>query len=87
MLRPCPVRDLHAVILPALAVDRNGNRLGFGAGYYDRFLTDVHLPTIALAYDFQIVGEIPAESTDIPVSFIVTESEIIRCRNNSHTSP
>jgi 5-formyltetrahydrofolate cyclo-ligase len=81
MYRPVPVSDIQVIIVPALAVDRRGNRLGFGAGFYDRFLHDVQLPVISLVYDFQIVPEVPQESTDVPVSFIVTENEIIRCRN------
>ena len=81
MYRPVSASDLQVVVVPALAVDRNGNRLGFGAGFYDRFLQDISLPTIALAYDFQIIKEVPQETTDIPVSFVVTEQEIIRCRN------
>ena len=79
--RPVAVADLNVVIVPALAVDRKGNRLGFGAGFYDRFLHDVNLPTIALAYNFQVVDVVPVEQTDIPVSFIVTEREIVKCRN------
>ncbi|MFZ4620011.1 MAG: 5-formyltetrahydrofolate cyclo-ligase [Bacteroidota bacterium] len=81
MVRPVPVADLQVIVVPAMAVDRAGNRLGFGAGFYDRFLHDVQLTTIALAFDFQIVDSVPAEKTDIPVSYIVTEQEIIRCRN------
>ena len=79
MYRPVSVADLQVIVVPALAVDRNGNRIGFGAGYYDRFLHDVQLPTIVPAYDFQVVKEVPVTSTDVPVSFIVTENEIIRC--------
>lgn len=78
MYRPVPVHELQAVIVPALAVDREGNRLGFGAGYYDRFLHDVQLPSIALAFDFQLTNRLPVEATDVPVSFVVTESSIIR---------
>jgi len=81
MYRPVPVADIQVVIVPALAVDRKGNRLGFGAGFYDRFLQDVSVPIISLVYEFQVVQTVPQESTDIPVSFIVTENEIIRCRN------
>lgn len=81
MYRPVPVADLQVVVVPALAVDRKGHRLGFGAGFYDRFLHDVQLPTIALAYDFQVIDNVPQEPTDIPVSYIVTDGEIIRCRN------
>lgn len=81
MYRPVPVADIQVIIVPALAVDRNGNRLGLGAGFYDRFLHDVQLPVISLVYEFQVVPVVPQESTDVPVSFIVTENEIIRCRN------
>ena len=81
MYRPVSAEELHVVIVPALAIDRKGNRLGFGAGFYDRFLHDLQSPTIALAYDFQVVNNVPIESTDIQVSYIVTENEIIRCRN------
>jgi len=79
MYRPVKVEDLQVIVVPALAVDRDGNRLGFGAGFYDRFLHDVQLPTIVPAYDFQVVKEVPSETTDVKVSFIVTENEIIRC--------
>lgn len=81
MYRPVPLSELQVIIVPALAVDKKGNRLGFGAGFYDRFLYDVRIPIIALVYDFQIVKEVPQEPTDVPVSFIVTENEIIHCRN------
>lgn len=81
MYRPVSPSELQVVVVPALAVDRNGNRLGFGAGFYDRFLQEIKAPKIALAYDFQIVDEVPRENTDVPVSFVITEQEIIRCRN------
>lgn len=80
--RPVAIADVNVVVVPALAVDRKGNRLGFGAGFYDRFLHDVNLPTVALAYNFQVLNDVPQEQTDIPVSFIVTESEIIKCTAN-----
>lgn len=74
--------DLDLVIVPGVAFDRQGNRLGYGAGYYDRFLKGLkHRPLlIALAFDVQIMDEIPAEDHDVPLDLIVTESEIIDCR-------
>lgn len=69
---------LDAVLVPAAAVDRNGNRLGWGKGYYDRFLesiTDSPL-VLAVVFDSDIVIEVPVESHDLPVGAIVTESEV-----------
>lgn len=69
---------LDAILVPAAAVDRNGNRLGWGKGYYDRFLssmTDSPL-VLAVVFDSDIVIEVPVESHDLPVGAIVTESEV-----------
>lgn len=81
MVRPVPISELQVILVPALAVDRSGNRLGYGAGFYDRFLAGVPVPTIVPAYDFQLVPAVPTESTDIPVHYVVTEEEVVRCRN------
>lgn len=78
--RPFKIADVDVVIVPAVAVDRSGNRLGFGAGFYDRFLHDVQLPTIALAYDFQLMPAVQTEQFDVPVNYVVTDQEIIKCR-------
>ena len=71
--------EIEVIIVPVLAVDRKGNRIGFGGGFYDRFLHDLQIPSVALAYDFQIYNSIPVEKHDHPVSFIISENEIIRC--------
>lgn len=81
MCRPVAISELQVVVVPALAVDSKGGRLGFGAGFYDRFLSAVSVPTIALVYDFQMTESVPQENTDIPVSYAVTDAGIIRCRN------
>ncbi len=81
MCRSVPLSELQVVIVPALAVDRTGRRIGFGAGFYDRFLAAVSVPVIALVYDFQIADTVPQENTDIPVSYIVSDAGIVRCRN------
>lgn len=66
-------------IIPGVAFDRKGNRLGFGGGYYDRFLSGAacreHSFFVALAYDFQIVESVPAGEWDQPVQAICTEKE------------
>jgi 5-formyltetrahydrofolate cyclo-ligase len=67
------------VLVPGLAFDRAGNRLGMGKGHYDRFLAEVRAPKIALAYDFQIAEKLPAEAHDQRVDVIVTEKNVILC--------
>ena len=69
------------VIIPGIAFDRKGNRAGYGVGFYDRLLKNLkpHVPLIALAYDLQIVSEIPTDGKDVRVHKILTEKEIIEC--------
>lgn len=81
MVRPVPADALQAVVVPALAADRRGHRVGYGAGFYDRFLAGITVPTFVLAYDFQLIPQVPNEPTDVPVSFVVTEEEVIPTRN------
>jgi 5-formyltetrahydrofolate cyclo-ligase len=71
--------DADMIIIPGAAFDRSGNRLGYGAGYYDILLSEMKktLPVIALAYDEQIVDSIPPEKHDITVDMIITDKEII----------
>lgn len=64
-------------IVPALAFDPNGFRLGFGKGYYDRFLSNTHVKTVGICYDGCIFEELPHGKYDRKVSMIVTESRII----------
>lgn len=60
------------VIMPGLAFDTQGNRMGYGGGFYDKFLAaEPEHPTVALCYSFQIVEHIPAEAYDIPVDTVL----------------
>jgi len=74
--------QLDIVVLPGSVFDLSGYRLGYGGGYYDRFLQTLGSETviIGLAYEFQVVNEVPREPHDIPVHQIVTENRIICCR-------
>jgi 5-formyltetrahydrofolate cyclo-ligase len=69
---------LDAVLVPAAAVDRDGNRLGWGKGYYDRFLETVDGSplVVAVVFDSDVVTTVPVEPHDIPVAAIVTEYEV-----------
>lgn len=62
------------ILTPGVAFDRNGNRMGFGKGYYDKYLSGYpECVTIGVAYDMQMAEEIPVEETDVPLDFMVTE--------------
>jgi len=76
-------KELDLILVPAVAFDLNGYRLGYGGGYYDRFLSSLtgKIPTVGLAFEMQIIQKIPAESTDQPVDYIATEKKIIDCVN------
>lgn len=69
--------EIDLVVVPGLAFTQNGYRLGFGGGYYDRFLANYQGNTISLAFEDQIVEEIPVESHDIPVRKIIGSEGVI----------
>jgi 5-formyltetrahydrofolate cyclo-ligase len=74
-------RDLDVVVVPLLAFDRAGHRLGYGAGYYDRFLSSyTQAKKIGAAFSCQEIGSVPADENDVAMDMIVTEREIISCR-------
>lgn len=68
------------VVVPGLAFDRRGNRLGRGFGYYDRFLGALpeSVPRVGLASADQLVREVPVDAWDVPVHALVTEEGVIR---------
>ena len=65
--------DVHALVLmPGLAFDRQGHRIGYGGGFYDKFLArEPEHPTVALCYDFQMLPELETEEFDIPVDTVL----------------
>ncbi|WP_113927553.1 5-formyltetrahydrofolate cyclo-ligase [Bacillus sp. P14.5] len=70
---------IDLVIVPGLAFMRSGYRLGFGGGYYDRFLANYQGRTLSLAFHEQVVKEVPVEHFDIPVGKIITEGAVLNC--------
>lgn len=70
---------LDAAVVPGLAFDRRGNRLGMGQGYFDRFLAGLQLWRIGLAYSFQLVPEVPVQPWDVPMHFVVTDAGVWDC--------
>jgi 5-formyltetrahydrofolate cyclo-ligase len=74
-----PPEDVDVILVPALAVDADGQRIGSGLGYYDRLLPQ--LPRafkLALVYDFQLLAEMPALAHDQPVDCVVTDKRVLR---------
>ena len=70
--------DAELIVVPCLAVDRNGNRLGMGSGFYDKFLSTVDSTKVALIFDFQFIDKLPSEEHDVKIDIAVTESGIKR---------
>jgi 5-formyltetrahydrofolate cyclo-ligase len=81
--RQVSVDDVDLIIVPGVGFDIYGNRIGHGKGYYDRLLEKTKNKTvIALAFEFQIIEEIPTKEHDVPVDMIITEERIINCEKN-----
>lgn len=74
-------KNINMVLVPGIAFDKEGYRLGYGFGFYDKFLKKVPKAIkIGLAFDFQVVGNVPRESHDVPVDLVVTEEKIVKCK-------
>ncbi len=74
-------KSIDLVIVPGAVFDKNGYRIGYGGGYYDKFLPLLRkdTSTIGLAFSFQVIDKVPFEKYDIPVDFIITEKDFIEC--------
>lgn len=89
----CSPRELDLILLPLLAFDRRGHRLGTGGGWYDTslaFLRDAPRPAapllVGVGYAFQEVDRIPAEPWDVDLDYVATDAELIACRADGETS-
>jgi 5-formyltetrahydrofolate cyclo-ligase len=75
---------IDAVVVPGLAFDRSGSRLGYGGGHFDRFLPRLRreVPRVGFAFDLQLLtsGAVPRGPNDEPVHYVVTEREVVDCR-------
>lgn len=69
--------SIDVAIIPGVAFDETGHRIGFGGGYFDRFLKKLHCTTIGFAYELQMIDKVPVHSYDVPVDFIVTEKRLL----------
>jgi 5-formyltetrahydrofolate cyclo-ligase len=81
-VRPMALDRIDATLVPGLAFDETGNRLGRGLGHFDRLLCQTSGVKIALAFDFQVLDEVPAGAHDARMDFIVTETRVVNPRGN-----
>lgn len=86
------IRDLDVILLPLLAFDRAGHRLGTGGGWYDSSLAFLRGGTrpatpvlVGVGYAFQEVGAIPAEPWDVPLDYVATDAELIACGSTTES--
>ncbi|HEY3315597.1 MAG TPA: 5-formyltetrahydrofolate cyclo-ligase [Bacillota bacterium] len=86
-LRPLESPSIDLVFVPGVAFDRLGNRLGYGGGYYDRFLKNLRPGrlAVALAFEVQLVESLKPGRFDVPMDLVVTEKRVIDCRANRRT--
>jgi len=77
---PIPIEIIDMVVVPGLAFDKHGNRLGRGRGFYDRFLAhpEFHGVTCGFAFEEQYIDEVPSDSLDRPVTMLVTDAKVRR---------
>ena len=77
-LSPLAVNDVDLMIIPACSVDETGDRIGWGRGYFDKSLGSMDRcpPVFAVVYDWELVPEVPTELHDVPVTGVVTPSQV-----------
>ncbi|WJY28466.1 MULTISPECIES: 5-formyltetrahydrofolate cyclo-ligase [Sporosarcina] len=71
--------DIDLIVVPGVAYSSDGYRIGYGGGYYDRFLEGYEGNALSLAFELQIGPSLPVEPFDIPVGKIITEERVIVC--------
>ncbi len=72
------INAIELIIVPGVAYDSRGNRIGRGKGYYDRLLRDTRATTMGVAYACQICDDIEPDEFDVPVQYVITENGIIK---------
>jgi 5-formyltetrahydrofolate cyclo-ligase len=80
-----PFSNIDFVVVPGLAFDSFGNRIGYGGGFYDKFFKKItgNVSRVAVGYDFQLFNLVPHSDLDEPVHFLITETKALRCRDVS----
>jgi 5-formyltetrahydrofolate cyclo-ligase len=80
-LRPESLDTVDVLFVPGIVWDKEGYRLGWGRGYFDRVLRSLpeHVRSVGLSFNLQFVNRVPRDQFDLPVNTVVTESRVVRC--------
>jgi 5-formyltetrahydrofolate cyclo-ligase len=81
---PVPLRSIDVLVVPALAIDAHGRRLGRGRGHYDATLAAFPGRSIALVFESQLVPEVPVGDHDRPVDAVCTEARLLQVQRSAH---
>ncbi len=83
--RPASLEDSDLNLIPGVAWDERGFRIGYGGGYYDRCLTKLkrRVPCVGLAFDFQVLPQLPISVVDVGIDMILTDRRLIRSGSTS----
>ena len=74
--KPVQISDIDLIIVPGIAFDLHGNRMGYGGGYYDDFLKNASATKIGFAFQFQIFDKIPTQAQDQRVDILISETTV-----------
>jgi 5-formyltetrahydrofolate cyclo-ligase len=79
-VRPASLDTVDIIFVPGIVWDRDGYRLGWGRGYFDRVIKNLpaHVRSAGLAFNMQLISRVPRDQFDVPVDMVVTESRVIR---------
>lgn len=81
-VRPVSLDEVDIIFVPGIVWDRDGYRLGWGRGYFDRAIKRLpsHVRSAGLAFNMQLINKVPRDQFDVPVNLVVTESRVIRVK-------
>ncbi|MBE6063382.1 MAG: 5-formyltetrahydrofolate cyclo-ligase [Clostridium butyricum] len=80
--------DLDLIVVPGVAFDKNGGRIGYGAGFYDRYFKRINndnntrIKKLVLAYDFQLIDRVPIDEEDVLIDAVITEKQFVKLQGN-----
>ena len=83
---PVNPEEIDWMFVPGVAFTEHCYRLGYGGGYYDRYLKNARIQTVGVAYDFQITNQFEPDAYDVPLDYVITESRRLQRQNGDDSS-